>query len=181
MNGEKQTDGPNSAHERIDALLEKIAVQQAETGAQMARTDAKLDQLAKMYGGVGNNQGAVAEEFYYNSLKANPVLDGIHFDVIDKNTTRSHAGLEDEFDLVLINGRDVFVVEVKYKVHKHDLERLVSTKMPNFRHLFPEYGDRRQHFALATFHIDDTLKAEAHAQGVTVLQRKGDVIETLPG
>lgn len=132
-----------------------------------------------MYGGVGNNQGLVAEEFYYNSLKADPVLDGMRFDFVDRNVTRSRAGLEDEFDLLLVNGRAVFVVEVKYKAHEKDLGRLLGEKAPNFRRLFPEHTRRRQRFGLAAFHIHDGLKRAALEQGVSVLQRKGDIIETL--
>jgi hypothetical protein len=30
----------------------------------MAKTDAKLDKLAKLINGVANNQGSVAEEFF---------------------------------------------------------------------------------------------------------------------
>jgi len=166
-------------HARIDAKLAEITARQDRTDAQMARTDAKLDRLSEMYGGVGNSQGAVAEEFYHNSLKANPVLAGMRFDFMDKNVTRSHAGLEAEFDLLLVNGREVFVVEVKYKAHENDLKRLLDEKAPHFRRLFPEHAGRRQRLALAAFHIRDDLKQAALARGVTVLQRKGDVIETL--
>ena len=172
--------------DELKALVANLAVAQDRTDAQMAanavqmaKTDAKLNRLAEMYGGVGNSQGAVTEEFYYNSLKADPVLAGMRFDIIDKNVTRSHAGLEDEFDLILVNGREVFVVEVKYKAHERDLERLLNKKAVNFRNLFPEHASRRQRFALAAFHIHDELKQAALGQGVTVLQRKGDVIETL--
>jgi len=164
---------------RTEALLAEITARQDRTDAQMARTDAKLDRLSEMYGGVGNSQGAVAEEFYHNSLKANPVLAGMRFDFMDKNVTRSHAGLEAEFDLLLVNGREVFVVEVKYKAHENDLKRLLDEKAPHFRRLFPEHAGRRQRLALAAFHIRDDLKQAALARGVTVLQRKGDVIETL--
>ena len=55
------------AQDRTEALVAEIAAQQAKTDAQLARTDAKLDRPAAMYGGVGNNQGLVAEESYYNS------------------------------------------------------------------------------------------------------------------
>ena len=171
--------GVGNKQAQIDAQLAANALQMARTDAQLANTDAKLDRLAAMYGGVGNNQGAVAEEFYYNSLKANPVLDGMRFDFVDKNVTRSHAGFEDEFDLLLVNGRAVFVVEVKYKAHQRDLERLLGKKAPNFQRLFPEHAGRRQRFALAAFHINDELKQAALERGVSVLQRKGDVFETL--
>ncbi len=138
------------AQDRTDAQLAKTAAQLAktvaqlaETAAQLAKTAAKLDRLAEMYGGVGNSQGAVAEEFYYNSLKADPVLGGVRFDFVDKNITRSHAGLEDEFDLLLVNGRAMFVVEVKYKAHGNDLRRLLDDKAASFRRLFPEYAGPR--------------------------------------
>jgi len=170
----------------IGAKQAENAAQQAKNAAQQAKTDVKIDRLsdeidrlAKMYGGVGNNLGAAAEEFYYNSLKANPVLAGVRFESVERNVPRERAGLKDEFDLLLVNGREVFVVEVKYKAHGKDLDRLLDRKAPNFRRLFPEYAGLRHRFGLATFHIHDELKKDALARGVTVLQRKGDVIETL--
>ncbi len=181
------------SQDRTDAQLKENAAQlaenaarQAETDAQLkenaaqqAKTEAKVDRLAEMYGGMSNNQGAVTEEFFHNSLKANPVLAGMRFDFVVKNVTGDRAGVKDEFDLVLVNGQEVFVVEVKYKAHENDLERLLTKKAPNFRRLFPELAGRRQRFALAAFHIHDQFKKAALEQGVTVLQRKGDVIETL--
>lgn len=163
----------------LAASVDKIAAAQDRTDAQLARTDAKLDRLAEMYGGVGSNQGAVAEEFYFNTLKANPVLGGVRFDYVQRNAERTGAGLANEFDLLLINGRTVYVVEVKYKAHEKDLRRLLDVKAVNFPRLFPEYADHEQHFALATFHIHDDLKSTALKQGVTVLQRKGDLIESI--
>ena len=38
----------------------------------------------------------------------------------------------------------------------------------------------RQNFGLATFSIEDAVLEEALSRGVTVLQRRGDLIETFP-
>ena len=168
----------DARQKKIDAQQAKNDAQLAKTIAQMERTNNKIDRLAEMYGGVSNNLGSVAEEFYYNSFKANPVLAGKRF-LVNKNITRCSDGLEDEFDLLLVNGKEVFVVEVKHKAHKNDLNRLLNKKAHNFRQLFPEYGHLEQRLALAAFHFSDDLKKSALKQGVTVLQRKGDVVETL--
>ncbi|MGB1283519.1 MAG: hypothetical protein ACPG44_03545 [Polaribacter sp.] len=167
--------------------LEKLEVSQAETSKQIkefqvsqVKTDEKLNKIGILVGGVGNNQGDVAEEFYFNTLKANPELNGLRFDYIEKNVTRSHKKLEDEFDILMVNGSDVFIIEVKYKAHKNDLERLLNKKAVNFKKLYPEFSNYRHHLGLATFHINDELKEEALQQGVTILQRKGKVIETYP-
>ncbi|MDE0692520.1 MAG: hypothetical protein OXI55_09795 [Gammaproteobacteria bacterium] len=172
-------DRADARHAEADARHARIDAQLTKTVTELAKTDAKLDRLSAMYGGVSNNQGAVAEEFYYNSLKANPVLGDVRFDLIDKNSTRSRAGVEDEFDLLLVNGQVVYVVEVKYKAHESDLRRLLEVKAVNFPRLFPEYADHELRLALAAFHFHDGLKRAALKAGVTVLQRKGDVIESI--
>ena len=164
---------------KTDAQLARTDAKLAKTDAQLARTDAKLAKLADMYGGVSNNQGRVAEEFFFNSLKRNPVLDGIQFDFIDKNITRSKGGIEEEYDLLLVNGKEIYIVEVKYCLHSKDVERLVGRKSGNFKKLFPEYRDFRLHLALASFAVHDEVKRQALDQGITLLQRRGDVFETI--
>ncbi|WP_430754928.1 hypothetical protein [Magnetovirga frankeli] len=171
--------GRTMTDNELRELITSLAVAQAKTDTQLAKTDAKLNKLAEMYGGVGNNQGKVAEEFYFNSLKHNPVLNGIRFDFIEKNVTRSKRGIEEEYDLLLVNGEDVYIIEVKYRLHPKDIERMLGRKLSNFKILFPEYRDYRIHLALATFTLDDDVKQMALDQGITLLQRRGEVIETL--
>ncbi len=165
---------------KTDAQLAKTDAQLAKTDAQLAKTDARLDKLATMYGGVANNQGAVAEAFYFNSLGHDPVLRGIHFDFVYKNLAGNRQGIQDEYDIVLLNGQDVFIIEVKYKAHPNDLKTLIDKKAAHFKPLFPLYKEHRMHLGLAAFHLDDETIQSALDQGVTVLQRKGDLIETTP-
>ena len=164
---------------KTDKQLSKTDKQLSKTDLQLAKTDMRLNKIAKMYGGVANNQGDEAEEFYFNSLKSRPILNGIEFDFIEKNVTRNYKGLEDEYDILLVNGKDVFIIEVKYKAHPEDLERLIHKKAPNFKKLFPGYKNYTHHLGLASFYISDDVKALALKQGVTILQRKGDLIETI--
>ena len=75
-----------------EAIL-RLETAQEETNEQIKRTDIKLDKIAKLVGNISNNQGDIAEEFFYNSLEANPTLAGIEYDYIDKNITRNKKGL----------------------------------------------------------------------------------------
>ena len=171
--------------DELKALVASLAVAQRETEAQFARTDAqmaktdrKLKKIGEMIGAFGRNLGEITEEFFFNSLKAKQELGGIHYDFIDKNLTRSMGKLEDEFDIVMVNGKDVAIIEVKYRAHEADLKKLLTKKYDNFKQLFPMYKDYTHHLVLATFSIYDDLKQQALSNGVTVLQRKGDVFET---
>ena len=165
---------------KTDAQLAKTDAQLAKTDAKLAETSAKIDRVSEMVGGISNNQGKIAEEFFYNSLQNEPVLVGKHFDFIDKNLLRTHEKIREEYDLILYNGDSVFIIEVKYRVHPKDIETLIHRKGGNFPILFPQYRDFQRHLGLATFSIEDAVLEEALSRGVTVLQRRGDVIETIP-
>jgi len=167
--------------EQIKKTFEGIAElkeERKETYEQMKRTDERLDKVAKLVGNMSNNQGDVAEEFFYNSLKDKQELGGIKYDYIDKNITRTKGKIADEFDIVMINGKDVAIIEVKYKAHERDLEKLLTKKYNNFKELYPMYSDYNHHLGLASFYMSDDLKELALDSGVMVLQRKGDVVET---
>ena len=169
---------------KTDAQLDRNAIQQAKTEAQLAQTDARLartcekvDKLAEMYGGMSNNQGSEVEQFYYNSLRMNPVLQGIYFEEIHRNLRRVRQGVEDEYDILMVNTKAVYIIEVKYKAHPNDLEKMIHKKAFDFPTLFQEYTDFEQHLGLACFHIDDALVEEAINMGVNILQRKGEIFE----
>ena len=177
------------AQDRTDAQIKAtdqqiagLTVAQKATDEQMQRTDEKLDRIGAMLGSIGQNQGAVAEEFFYNSLKETQTLAGVHYDFIDKSLSRTSNGISDEYDIILVNGQDVAIVEVKYKAHESDLDKLLTKKFNNFKKLFPAYKDYRHHLVLATFHLYNELKERALQNNVIVLQRKGDIVESyLPG
>ena len=154
--------------------IDKLRDSQNDSFKELRDSNKKL---GKMVGGISNNQGDVAEEFFFNSLAAKPEVANITYDFVDKNITRTKGLLQDEFDLVMINGTDVLVIETKYKAHENDLDRLLNKKFPNFKQLYPQYKNYRHHLGLASFHINDTLKEQALTNNVIVLQRKGKVIE----
>jgi len=168
-----------ASQSRLEASQEKTDEQMRKTDEQMKRTGARLDKVAKLVGNISNNQGDIAEEFFYNSLKAKPSLAGINYDFIDKNVTRSKNKIEDEYDILLVNGKDIAIVEVKYKAHTADIEKLTDKKYNNFKKLYPEYKDYIHHLGLASFNMNDDVKELASQRNVILLQRKGEIIETI--
>jgi Holliday junction resolvase-like predicted endonuclease len=163
---------------KTDEQMKKTDEQIKKTDEQMKRNEAKLTKMGVLLGNISNNQGDVAEEFFYNSLEDKKDLAGIHYDFIDKNWKSSTKNLRDEFDIVMVNGKDIAIIEVKYKAHERDLEKLLTKKQENFKELFPIYKDYNHHLALASFYMPQELKEKALENNVIVLQRKGDVMET---
>ena len=102
------------------------------------------------------------------------------FEIIHSGFHASRAGTEEAYDLVLFNKDTVFIFEVNDQVRPKDIETLIHRKGGNFPLLFPQYCDFQRHLGLATFSIEDAVLEEALSRGVTVLQRRGDLIETIP-
>ena len=167
----------SKAHQEFKEEQKALQVAQQKTDEQLKETDRKLQKVSDMLGGIGQNQGDVAEEFFFNSLVDDPHLGGIHFDDISKNESKQRGKLQEEYDIVMTNGNAIGIVEVKYKAHENDLSKL-ERKMRNFKTLFPWFNDYKLYGAIASFHINDDAKKEALERGFFVLQRKGEVVQT---
>lgn len=164
-------------------LVASLAVNSAKTDAQIAKTDeklaatsAKLDRVAEMLGGISSSQGAVAEEFFSNSLAAKPQIGGIVFDSVTPNLMFKSKREHSEFDIVLTNGKSVALIEVKYKAHLNDLDQ-AQAKIDSYRKWRPEHKDFSIFAGLASFSVPPEVVEQAHERGIFVLQRTGDVLE----
>ncbi|PKM12911.1 MAG: hypothetical protein CVV13_03545 [Gammaproteobacteria bacterium HGW-Gammaproteobacteria-3] len=170
--------------DELKALVASLSVAQKATDEQIRRNDKKLtEKLERMgitLGNIANNQGDVAEEFFFTNLANDTHFRHIRFDDIEKSSHKRRGKTEEEYDIIMTNGDAIGIVEVKYKAHTNDLDKL-DRKMRNFKVLFPVYRNYKQYGAIASFHINDEAKKEAWKRGYFVLQRSGDLVHTESG
>jgi hypothetical protein len=163
--------------EELKELVASLAIKSDRLDAQIQKTNETLKSVGIQLGNMSRNQGDVAEEFFFNSLANDTHLGVIHFDDIAKNEHKRRGKTEEEYDIVMTNGNAIGIVEVKYKAHINDLEKL-ERKMKNFKTLFPWFENYKLYGAIASFNINDDAKNEALNRGFFVLQRSGDLIHT---
>ena len=165
------------AQQKTDEQMNRTDEQMKRTDERLNKIGEKLDKVSDLVGNMGRNQGDVAEEFFYNSLLENIHLGDIHFDSIAKSLKDHRGKTQEEYDIVMTNGHAVGIVEIKYKAHENDLDKL-ERKMGNFKKLYPRYQDCKIYGALAAFNINDSAKKAALERGFFVLQRSGKVLHT---
>ena len=160
---------------RLAALNEISQRELAELRASTEALRESTKRMGEQLGGIANNQGSVAEEFFFNSLLAHPKVGPFRFTKVISNHLVGYKGQQSEFDLVLVNGNSVVVVEVKYKLHPAHIDRLTQ-QVATFKRLSPEFSNHAVYGALAGFSAPQAVIHAAAAKGYMVLQRKGGLL-----
>ena len=142
-----------------------------ESGADF---DRRMQKLESITGSISNNYGKFAEEYFFNSFqKGKQNFFGEKFDEIKKNLKGTET--DDEFDIVMLNGHSVGLVEVKFKAHENDIPKVLK-KVYTFRANFPKYQNHKVYLGLATMVFYPELEDECIQQGIAVIKQVGDTV-----
>ena len=104
------------------------------------------------------------------------MLGGVHYDDVFLNIHNFSGKLQGEYDVVMVNGKSVALIEVKYVVHPDDIAKTIKG-IDNYRTLFPQHKDFDIYGAIAGFKIAKDVEEAAKAEGLMVLKRVGNVME----
>ncbi|KPA14220.1 hypothetical protein MHK_005573, partial [Candidatus Magnetomorum sp. HK-1] len=128
--------------------------------------------------GIGKNNGAVAEEFFFNGLNDKMEIGKLKFETIDRNIYRRTKRIEDEFDVVMTNTDSITILEIKYKYHPKDVEKVIK-KIKNYKLLFPLYKDYKFYGGIAGLSVPKDTVKEAIKYGFFVLTQSGNNLKVL--
>jgi len=102
---------------------------------------------------------------------------GQKYDYMRPNLKYGRKGVSAEFDIVLVNGESVAVIEVKNRIHPKFIEEIATKKVSQFRKYYPEYKDYKLYFGAAGFSFDDSVAQEAKKYGIGIIRQVGDAVE----
>jgi hypothetical protein len=147
-----------------------------ERKASVAELDRIIKDLAKQIGGTSNTQGDFAEEYFYNSIdKKKRNFFGYEFDTIERNRQRKRNGVAGEYDLLLINGQAVGIVEIKFKARIDDIPKVLD-KVSTFRATFPEYQHHKLYLGLAAMSFGKGVESKTKEAGIAIMKQVGDTM-----
>ena len=148
----------------------------AENEKQKAETEREIKMVNQTLGSWANNQGSFAEEYFFNAFeKGQQNFFGEKFDDIEKNIKGFKSGYKDEYDILLVNGKSVGIIEVKYKGHESDVPKVIR-KAETFRYNFPEYQNHKVYLGLATLVFSPELEQGCINEGIAVIKQAGDTV-----
>jgi uncharacterized protein YukE len=139
-----------------------------------AELNEQLKQLGEQVGGWNNSHGRFAEEFFINSFKrGHKNFFGERFNDIMNNLKGTET--DDEFDIVLLNGHSVAIVEVKFKVRDKDIKKIVK-KSTAFKINYPKYQHHLFYIGMASLVFEKGAEQDCVENGIAVIKQIGDTV-----
>ena len=121
---------------KFDKSLEEVNKTLVELGT-------KLASIGEIVGSAGHNVGHFAEEYFQDSFdKGKRNFFGKRFNKLERNMQGRNPKFQDEYDIVLINGKCVCIIEVKFKGNENDISKVLK-KVNTFRENFPFYANHK--------------------------------------
>jgi len=164
------------ADRQFNQRLEKS---RADFDKRMEKLDAKLNKISEEVGGISNNQGHHAEQYFQDILLEKLTFGGQKYDrmihnleCFDKNKVP-----QIEFDIVLVNGKSVAIIETKNRIHPSFVKEFVEKRLPKFKEFLPEFSKCKTYLGIAGFSFSKKVLEEARKYGIGVIRQIGDSVE----
>ena len=161
-----------------DRKFAEVAERQAATDRLIEKVSKQIARTEKMVGGISNTHGSFAEEYFFNSFnKGKKNFFGEKFDKMLKFELVNDANKKTkaEYDILLINGSSVAIIEVKFKVREKAVKHVMG-KIKHFRQNFPEYKNHRVYLGIASLVFDTQVEAECEKNGIAIIKQEGDSV-----
>jgi hypothetical protein len=158
---------------KTQASLDRLSEETQSLAAEGKSMMQAIKRQDKQIGGLSRGQGEISEAFFFNSLKNKPVIGHLKFQQVQRNVY--FEKINQEYDLILVNGNAVALVEVKYRVHPEHLDQL-KRQIELYKSQAPEYKNYTIYAGIAGLAIDPDLIDKAQEEGYFVLEQKGQTL-----
>jgi hypothetical protein len=171
--------------ERVDRQLEELKLRQEETARQMEETDRqmketdrKVKEVCGKVGGIDENLGHHAEQFFQDVFKRKKEFGGVKYKRIHRNFIGEDDNNEKiEIDILLVNGDSVALIEVKNRIHPNFVTEFAQERVVKFRKLCPEYDNYKIYLGIAGFSFDKKVLESAKENGIGIVKQLGESVE----
>ena len=164
----------------LKKLDEEFKRRDEEREKEDAKRKAEFDEfwrkISGEWGRQQNGLGEMAEQYFINSIKCGlGNFLGEKFDEILPNVEGEVVGYMDEYDILLINGKSVAIIEVKFRACARDIKKVLR-KAETFRVNFPKYANHKIYLGLASMSFNEESESMCLEKGIAVIKQVGDTL-----
>jgi len=161
--------------------MEENAAMQKETDRKMREFEEKVEKLSGKYGGLSDNVGYHTEQFFQSVFLRKLEFGGIKYDEMIPNLAYKGKNDKVEFDIALVNGKCVALIEVKNRIHPKNVKELAEERIEKFRKYFREFDGYDVYLGIAGFSLCNEVLERASSYGIGIVRQVGEGVEMEAG
>jgi len=159
------------------AIQKENAIEIKELRESLKEFKEDLKEISNQIGGISNNIGHHAEQFFQSVFKEKLEFGRIKYDEMIPNLTYKGKKVKIEFDIALINGDSVALIEVKNRIYPDFVIELAEKRIEKFREFFHEFDNYDVYLGIAGFSFSDEVLDRASAYGIGIVRQVGEGVE----
>jgi len=148
-----------------------------EAAKMVEEASETVKEVSKQLGNISDNQGHHAEQFFQDVFKKKLEFGRIKYDEMIPNLTHKSKKDEIEFDIALVNGDSIALIEVKNRIHPDFVKALAEERIEKFRKFFREFDNYNVYLGIAGFSFSDEVLDRASTYGIGIVKQVGDGVE----
>ena len=159
------------------AIQKENAIEIKELRESLKEFKEDLKEISNQIGGISNNIGHHAEQFFQSVFKEKLEFGRIKYDEMIPNLTYKGKKYKIEFDIALVNGDSVALIEAKNRIHPDFVIELAEKRIEKFREFFHEFDNYDVYLGIAGFSFSDEVLDRASAYGIGIIRQVGEGVE----
>jgi len=159
------------------AIQKENAIKIEKLRERMEKQTEQIDKQSAQIGGISNNIGHHAEQFFQSVFKEKLEFGRIKYDEMIPNLAYKGKKDEIEFDIALVNGDSVALIEAKNRIHPDFVIELAEKRIEKFREFFHEFDNYDVYLGIAGFSFSDEVLDRASAYGIGIIRQVGEGVE----
>ena len=160
--------------ETIEKVNAETAKQLAQLGVRTAEALAIAKENNRYIGTHANGEAEMLEIECYNTLWKMRKLNGVKLDGLRLGVNDPHYGVE--IDLVGVNGKFTFPMEVKRTLYPEDVLRFKEVQVERFKQAYPELALNKQVTPVIIFALRKKVKHKGKKEDPVQLALKAGMI-----
>ncbi len=163
---------------RFQETDERLAKQSQETDERLAKQSKKTDKKMREVMGLFTSQwGKMMEALVKPDALRLFQERGIQVNYCMRRVEARVGGRNMEIDLLLENGQEVIVLEVKTILKGDDVKEFMAEELGEFLTFFPRYRSYKVYGGVAALDVDEGVDKYAYRNGLFVLMVGGGVVQ----
>ena len=161
--------------QETERRIQETDRQSQETSRQMKQTDRNVKEMTTAIGRLRNRLGEFVEEMVRPAAVRLFQARGIAVHQVFQRVQVERDNDAMEVDLLVVNGTDAILIEVKSELKTDDVRDHLS-RLARFKKLCPQYKGFRVMGAVAAMVVPEETARHAYRQGLFVLGQSGDTV-----